>query len=280
VLGRCRRSVLVVDAGQPRNASSRQLHGFLTRDGINPHEFLRLARAELAQYPTVEIRDALVRDARCRATLFHTVLDGGEEIQSRRLLLATGVIDCLPPIPGFTELYGRSVFHCPYCDAWELSDQPMAVYGRGARGYGLSLEMTAWTKDLVLLTDGASELDDEQRERLQRNGISVRVEKIARLEHTGDVLERVIFESGESLSRRALFFTTGQTQRSHLSESLGCDFTEKGTVSTGKYETTHLRGLYVAGDASRAVQWVIVAAAEGAEAAFSINQSLIAEEVW
>jgi thioredoxin reductase len=271
--------VLVCDAGQPRNAASHHLHGYLTRDGINPLELLRLAREELTRYSTVELRHALVRDVRCEFSIFHTTLDGGEEFQSRRLLLATGVVDNIPRIPGLQELYGTSVFHCPYCDGWEVSEQAIGIYGRGDKGYGLALEMTAWSRDLVLLTDGAPDLDDEARVKLERNGIRVREEKVARLEGRDGVLDRVVFESGDTISLRALFFTTGQGQRSNLCESLGCDFNDKGTVTTGEYETTHLPGLYVAGDASRAVQWVIVAAAEGAEAAFSINQSLIKEDL-
>lgn len=277
VLGRCRRRVLVCDAGQPRNAASRHLHGYLTRDGVNPREFLRLGRMELQRYGTVEVRDVQVTDTRCDSSGFTTELASGEMIHSRKLLLATGVVDNVPEIEGVLELYGRSIFHCPYCDGWELRDQPVAVYGRGERGYGLSLELTGWTRDLVLLTDGACELDEERRDRLERNGITVREEKVLRVEGRDGALECIHLEGGQPLLRRALFFTTGQEQRSQLAVSLGCEFNDKGTVRTGKYETTHLHGLYVAGDASRAVQWVIVAAAEGAEAAYSINQALITE---
>lgn len=277
VLGRCRRRVLVCDAGQPRNAASRHLHGYLTRDGVNPREFLRLGRMELQRYGTVEVRDVQVTDTRCDSSGFTTELASGEMIHSRKLLLATGVVDNVPEIEGVLELYGRSIFHCPYCDGWELRDQPVAVYGRGERGYGLSLELTGWTRDLVLLTDGACELDEERRDRLERNGITVREERVLRVEGRDGALECIHLEGGQPLLRRALFFTTGQEQRSQLAVSLGCEFNDKGTVRTGKYETTHLHGLYVAGDASRAVQWVIVAAAEGAEAAYSINQALITE---
>jgi thioredoxin reductase len=279
VLGRCRRRVLMCDAGQPRNAASQHLHGYLTRDGVSPREFVRLGRAELQPYDTVEVRDVIVTDARCEATRFTTTLATGEIVRSRKLLLATGVVDNVPAIEGVRELYGRSIFHCPYCDGWELRDQPIAVYGRGERGFGLSLELTGWTRDLVLLSDGACELDDKHRERLERNRIAVREERIVRVEGRDGILERIHLEGGESLLRRAMFFTTGQEQRSQLAVSLGCEFNDKGTVSTGKYETTHLPGLYVAGDASHAVQWVIVAAAEGAEAAFSINQALIKEDL-
>jgi thioredoxin reductase len=278
MLGRCRRRVLVVDSGQPRNAASRAMHGFLSRDGIPPLEFLAIGRDQMRTYDTVEIRDGCVSAAECRDGRFQVTLENGQRHDARKLLIATGVVDNLPEIPGLRELYGISVFHCPYCDGWEVRDQPLAIYGRGKRGLGLSLELTAWSRDLVLCTDGASELGADDLARLDRNGIRVRDDRVVRLEGA-DGLERVVFAAGEPLARRALFFTTGQHQQSRLAHSLGCEINEKGTVRTGKYETTHLKGLYVAGDASRAVQWVVVAAAEGAEAAFDINTDLLKEDL-
>jgi thioredoxin reductase len=159
-----------------------------------------------------------------------------------------------------------------------VRDRPLAIYGRGDRGCGLSLELTGWSRDLVLCTDGPSELGPEEIARLERNRITLREDRITRLEGTGR-LERIIFASGPPLERDALFFTTGQTQQSKLAIDLGCELNEKGTVRTGKYEATHLPGLYVAGDASRAVQWVVVAASEGAEAAFDINTALLKEDL-
>jgi thioredoxin reductase len=279
VLGRCRRRVLLCDNGHPRNEAAATLHGYLTRDGIPPAEFLRLGRQELEQYETVEVRDVTITAVECVSGAFVTTLDGGEQVQSRKLLIATGVRDDVPEIDGFHELYGRSVFHCPYCDGYEVRDQPLAVYGRGERGYGLALELTAWSRDLVLVTDGPPEIDEKQHERLTRNGVSVRKDRVVRVEGADGILQRIVFAQGEPLDRRAIFFTTGQSQQSALAVSLGCSFNDKGTVRTGKYESTHLRGLFVAGDASRAVQWVVVAASEGAEAAFAINSDLIKEDL-
>jgi len=279
MLGRCRRRVLVCDTGRPRNAASHALHGFLTRDGIAPAEFLAVARDQLRQYDTVELRDEEVIEAECRGdSRFHVALAGGTTFECRKLLIATGVVDNVPDLPGFRELLGKSVFHCPYCDGWEVRDQPLAIYGRGARGAGLSLELTAWSPDLVLCTDGPPEIDADGLDRLRRNRIAVRTDRVRALEGR-DRLERIVFATGDPLERRALFFTAGQTQRSPLAVRLGCEFNEKGTVRTGQYETTHLPGLYVAGDASRAVQWVVVAAAEGAEAAFAINTDLLKEDL-
>jgi thioredoxin reductase len=279
ILGRCRRSVLICDAGKPRNWASHALHGYLTRDGIDPADFRAIGRRELQRYETVELRDIGATDAECRDGRFYVTLADRTEVAARKLLIATGVLDNLPELPGIAELFGRSVFHCPYCDGWEVRDQPIALYGKGSRGLGLSLELTAWSRDLVLCTDGPSEIDQEGRERLARNGIAIREDRVRALEGTDGMLHRIVFETGAPLPRRALFFTTGQFQQSELAVHLGCEFNDKGTVRTGKYESTHLRGLYVAGDASRAVQWVIVAAAEGAEAAFAINTDLIEEDL-
>ena len=279
MLGRCRRRVLVCDTGRPRNRVSQALHGYLTRDGIPPLDFLALARADLRQYDSVELRDVEVVDAVCREPHFEVTLAGGDVLGCRKLLLASGVVDNLPEIDGFRDLYGRSVFHCPYCDGWEVRDQPLAIYGAGQRGLGLSLELTAWSRDLVLCTDGPSGIGADDARRLSDNGIRVREDRVAKLEGEDGILRHVVFAGGSRLPRRALFFTTGQSQRSDLLMRLGCEFNDKGTVRTGKYETTHLPGLFVAGDASRAVQWVVVAAAEGAEAAFAINTDLIKENL-
>jgi thioredoxin reductase len=279
MLGRCRRRVLVCDSGHPRNEASHAMHGFISRDGMPPQEFLEIAREELKAYDTVAVRKVTVTSAECRDGAFVATLETGEQLRSRKLLIATGVRDNVPRLEGIEQLYGRSVFHCPYCDGWEIRDQPIAIYGQGERGYGLALELTAWSRDLVLCTDGPSDLEDRKIKRLQRNGIAVREDRVARLEGNQGILQRIVFEGGDSIERRALFFTTGQSQQSELATRLGCSINEKGTVMTGKYETTHLRGLFVAGDASRAVQWVVVAAAEGAEAAFAINIDLIKEDV-
>jgi len=279
ILGRCRRSVLICDAGKPRNWASRSLHGYLTRDGIEPAEFRTIGRRELQRYETVELRDIGAMKAECRDGRFHVTLADRSEVSARKLLIATGVLDNLPEIPGLAALFGRSVFHFPYCDGWEVRDQPLAIYGKGPPGLGLALELTGWSRDLVLCSDGPSEIHEEGRQRLARNGIALREDRVRACEGTDGILQRIVFDTGDALPRRALFFTTGQFQQSELAVLLGCEFNDKGTVRTGKYESTHLRGLYVAGDASRAVQWVVVAAAEGAEAAFAINTDLIAEDL-
>ncbi len=279
VLGRCRRRVLLCDAGHPRNAASHGLHNYLTRDGIDPAEFLRLGREELNSYETVKLLQLQVTDARRLEHRFEVTLSNGERAVARKLLIATGVVDEIPRLEGLDSFYGRSVFHCPYCDGWEVRDQPLAVYGKGENGLGLTLELILWSPDLVLCTDGPSELSGENLARLARHNVPVREERILRLEGKDGLLDQIVFADGETIQRRALFFSTGQRQGSELAKKLGCEFTEQGCVATGEYEATNVPGLYVAGDASRLVQFVIVAASEGAQAAVAINKELMREDL-
>jgi len=204
MLGRCRRTVLIIDSGKPRNARSHGLHGYLTRDGILPKDFLALGREELRQYHTVELREAEVDDAECTAnSRFEVTLASGERFQSRKLMLATGVVDNLPQIDGFREFYGSGVFHCPYCDGWEVRDQPIAIYGKGERGSGVALELTAWSRDLVLCTDGDADIEAQDRQRLAANRIALREDRVARLEGRDGTLTHVVFADGSRLERRA-----------------------------------------------------------------------------
>lgn len=279
VLGRARRRVLVCDAGRQRNRMSHGLHCYLTRDCIDPGEFLRIGREQLRPYQTVELRQNEVIDASRLTDDFEITLNSGDRLTSRKLLLATGIVDELPRIEGLSQFYGTSVFHCPYCDGWEMRDQPLAIYGRGENSLGLALELTFWSRDLVLCTDGPAQLSDDELQRLVRHDISLNEKKIARLEGAAGILQRVVFANEESIAVRGIFFSTSQEQASELPRKLGCKFTEQNCVRTYDYEKTDVPGLYVAGDATRFVQFAIVAASEGALAAVAINKELMKEDL-
>jgi thioredoxin reductase len=277
MLGRCRRRVLVCDLGLPRNRSSHSLHGYLTRDGIAPSAFNDLARQELPAYG-VEIRTVGVTAVSRVDDHYRVTLGSGAEEDTRYLLIATGVVDDLPAIDGFRECYGRSLFHCPYCDGWEVRDRRLAAFGGGKEVAGLALGLKTWSADVVVCTHG-SRLDARLRQRLADNGIAVRTERIARLEHADGALTRVDFAKGAALERDAMFFSTGQHPQSDLAAKLGCTLTNRGAVQTGALCDTNVPRVFVAGDASRDAQFVVVAAAEGAKAAMAINKALQAEEL-
>ncbi len=277
VLGRCRRRVLVCDSGDYRNAASDAVHGFLTRDCMNPADLLRTAREQLVPYG-VEYRCIAVKGACPCEGGFKVSLADGVECHSRKLLLATGMKDKVPKIQGIEPLYGKSVHHCPYCDGWEWRDQPLAVYGKKQHGHALALALINWSRDVALVTNGLSGLDSKQHAELKRFGIPVYTAKVVRLEGTDGMLERIEFANGKSLERKAMFFSTGQDQHCDLPKAFGCLFTNKGVVRTSRMQETNVPGLYVVGDASRDVQFVIVAAAEGAKAAEAVNEALMKED--
>jgi thioredoxin reductase len=197
----------------------------------------------------------------------------------RKVLLSTGVRDELPKIKGIEKLYGRSVHHCPYCDGFEYRDQALAVYGNGDKGPGLALMMKQWSDDIILCTGGSTPISPEMQSRLEQHRIAVDQRPIAKLEGDNNGhLQRICFTDGTVMERAALFFTTGCSQRSDLSERLGCKRDEKGGIINDPLtEESSVPGVYVAGDASRDVLLIAVAIAEGAKAAVAINSSLLKE---
>jgi thioredoxin reductase len=206
-------------------------------------------------------------------------LDGGGRASARKLLLATGVTDELPEVSGLRERFGVSVFHCPYCDGWEVRDEPLAAYGTGREGADLALELTGWSRDVVLCTGGPPRLSEAQLRRLARRGVAVREEPVAGLEGRGGRLERVRFKAGDPLPRRALFLTPRWKQRSDLAARLGCRIDEGGLVEVEGDGATSVPGVYAAGDTSGGLKFAVGAASAGAEAAVGINAALLREEL-
>jgi thioredoxin reductase len=279
VLGRCCRKVLICDAGVPRNWAAHQMHGFLSRDGIDPGEFRAVAREELKRYDSVHFWEGEVTDvAHAPPNMFRVTLDPGRVEVGRKLLIATGVRDQLPPLPRIEEFWGTSVHQCPYCDGWELRGAPVAVYGKGSRGFEMARAMTAWTSDIALCSDGSAGLKKDQKEQLSRNGVQLIEERIDELQGRDGQLEAVIFKGGRRLPRRALFFDTPCVTQSQLAEKLGCQIIKGGAIRCGRYEATSVPGVFVAGNIIKDVQLAIVAAAEGTRAAFGINRSLTRED--
>ena len=271
MLGRCRRRVLVCDEGRPRNRASRALHGFLTRDGIAPLDLLTLGREELAPYD-VEVRRSSVTNVSRVPNGFAVQVDGSP-VEARAVLLATGVRDRLPEIPGVEECFGTSVHHCPYCDGWECRDRRIAVIGVGRSPAGLALSLRTWTQTISACSNGAR-VRATHRNQLRRHDVALHTRRIERLDHDNGCVRRVVFQDGSAIECDAVFFTGPQHQQCELAAQLGCEFNQRGTVKTDLLGKTCVAGVYVVGDASRDVQFAVVAAAEGAKAAVAINQAL------
>jgi thioredoxin reductase len=274
VLGRCRRKVLLFDTGQYRNRWSHGMHNYLTRDDILPPDFISISRTELDKYGVKRVEKRVSKARRNDDGIFVVTDENKEQYYSKKLLIATGVMDKVPEVPGLLEMYGHSVFHCPYCDGWEVRDKVLGVYARNKEGWELALSLKTWSPHVTLYTDGKNNVKRLQREKLDANGIKVVQLPIARLQGTEGQLEKIVFTNGEEQPCDALFFVNGFNQQCDLAETFGCEMSKKGVVVTNRLQQTNTPGLYIAGDADKDMHFVVVAAAEGAKAGVTINKEL------
>lgn len=279
MLGRCRRNILIFDTGQHRNRRSHGMHNYLTRDDILPVDFLDLCHRELEKYSVQLLNRKIISARKDEGGIFVVRDEEGRTYRSRKLLVATGLTDRLPDIEGFKEMYGRSVFHCPYCDGWEVRDRKLGVYARDKEGAELALALKGWSEDVTLYTDGKNKVKAEHKELLDAQGIPVVKLPIARLEGSEGQLEKIVFKNGEEAACDAVFFVNGYVQQCNLAEAFGCEMSRKGVVLTNRFQQTNIEGLYVAGDAARDMHFVVVAAAEGAKAGVIINKELHKENL-
>ena len=279
ILGRCRRKVLLCDSGGHRNSASQAIHALLGHEGCPPSELLAIGTRELKNYAAVtHSRSEVLTIVSSKGGFEFTSSERGKGF-ARKVLLATGLVDEVPLLSGIEALYGRSVHHCLYCDGFEHSGEPIAAYGAGDKGAGLALMMKQWSPDVILCTGGEAEVTPPMAQRLAERGINIFPDRIVGLEGECGQLKRIRFQNGDTIERSALFFTTGCHQKSELSKTLGCRRDEKGGVITDPLtEETSVPGVYVAGDVSRDVLLVVVAAAEGAIAGVAINHALLRED--
>lgn len=275
ILGRCHRAVLVCDEGKQRNRASHAIHGLLGHEGKSPESFLRSACHELANYRTVAVSKTRVTSIIPEGPEFRFACEDGTHGRAAKVLLATGIADEVPELPGIEQLYGVSVHHCLYCDGYEYSGKALAAYGKKDKGVDLAVMMKHWSPDVVVCSDG-TEPSEHAKRKLVQHDIPIRTEQIESLVGQKGRLRSIKFVSGPDIDRIGMFFATGCNQASDLSERLGCERDKKGGVVTDPVsEETSVPGLYVAGDVSRDVLLVAVAIGEGAKAAVAINKSLL-----
>ncbi|WP_381562855.1 NAD(P)/FAD-dependent oxidoreductase [Streptomyces eurythermus] len=282
VLGRSRRRTLVVDSGEPRNAPSAHMQGYLSRDGMSPAEFLAAGRAEIARYG-VELVEGRVVDAR-RDTDFTVVLAGGRTVRARRLVIATGLRDELPRIPGLAERFGRDVLHCPYCHGWEARDLPTGVLATSPLSVHQALMVTQWSKDVRLFLHRVDEagLTDQDLRRLAAAGVSVVPGEVAGLVVADDRLTGVRLVAGAVHDRAVLYTAPRAVPNNDLLVKLGAEMHE---TPFGSYPViderglTSVPGLWAAGNASGFAEQVVNAAGLGYRAGAALNAELLMSDL-
>jgi thioredoxin reductase len=274
VLLRARRTVIVVDAGGPRNAPAAHMHGFLSRDGMPPRDLLAAGRAEVSSYGGSLIDDTVVGVE----PGLHVRLAGGSSLRARRVLVATGLRDELPEIPGVRERWGRDLLHCPYCHGYEVRDQPLGVLGGAPDAVHHALLIRQWSHDVTLFphTDAPT---PEQRELMTARDIRIVEGAVARLVVDNEQLQGVELSDGTVVPRTAVFVRPRFVPNADLLTGLGCAMDENGWVVHDPTGRTSVAGVWVAGNAADPRAQVITAAGQGSTAAIAVNADLVDEDV-
>jgi thioredoxin reductase len=279
-LARYLHSVVLIDSGDPRNWETRGVNGFLGHPGIRPAELRGMGRDEARKHG-VELVDALCERVQCfDEDHFELILADGTRIDARRLLLAIGLKDVWPEIPGLERVYGATAHVCPDCDGRECVGKKVVVIGKGRKAVGMALNLSTWTRDIIICTNGApSDLDlPEYCQKLDALNIPVLESRITCLRHDGAKLKSLEFEDGMQLDADELFIAIGQYPADDLGAQVGCDRDEGGHIIVDRHYHTSVRNCYAAGDIVPGAQLAIAAAADGAIAALSIHKSLVPDE--
>jgi thioredoxin reductase len=286
-LSRARRSVLVVDAGEPRNAPAGHVHNYLGREGTPPGELLAIGREEVAHYGG-EVVSGVVRGVRRRDEPlgFEVQFDGGRVVAARRLLLTTGLVDELPDLAGLAQRWGRDVLHCPYCHGWEVRDQAIGVLATGPMSVHQALLFRQWSDDVVLLQHTAAPLSDEELEQLAARGIAVIAGEVDRLEVSDDRLRGVRLRSGKAVALQALVVAPFFRARAGLLAELGLEpvAMSRGAqvvathIASDPTGATTVPGVWVAGNVADPFAQVVASAAAGLMAGAAINGDLVADD--
>lgn len=274
-LGRFRHKVAIFDTQKPANRFSHAAHGFFTRDGMKPSDLLAIGREQLQPYTTVQLYFDEVAQISPHQSGFEITLANGYAHSARKILLASGLKDTLPLIPGIEQFWGQSVFHCPYCDGWEQRDQPVAIIASGEKAVHVAKLLLALTSKLVICTNG--EVQTHERDKLLSHGVQIIETPIQQIHGQTGQVEFIAFGDGSQIACRAIFVSTALSQHSNFANQLGCKTTENGLVVTDTMGRTSVSGVYAAGDMAQQVRQVVFAATQGASAAIGINTDLLAE---
>ncbi|TQO37048.1 thioredoxin reductase [Arenibacter algicola] len=277
-LGRALRKVLIIDSGKPCNRQTPYSHNFLTQDGKTPKEIATLAKQQVTMYDSVEFFNSLATKVSKTENGFEVQTSSGDIFKSKKLIFATGIKDEMPSIKGFSECWGISVLHCPYCHGYEVRNETTGIFGNGEYGFEFSKLISNWTKDLTLFTNGKSILTVEQSAILERHQIKIMEKEIAELEHINGQLQNIIFKDGSKKSVKAIYTRLPFEQHCPIPEQLGCELTEDGYIKIDDAHKTTINGIFASGDNVTRMRTVANAVSMGTTTGMMVNKELIEEK--
>jgi thioredoxin reductase len=273
-LGRSLRNVLILDHGLPCNRQTPEAHNFLTHDGKKPQAIRDEALQQVLAYPSVKLQVGKVTRATPADDHFHLITEQGEHFYAKRILLATGIKDLLPPIPGFAACWGISILHCPYCHGYEVRGEPTAILAHGPKALHMARLLQHWTNDLRVLTNGTALLTEEA-EQLAEIGVPFREDPIEQLAEVNGRLQSIHFQGGDQLDIAVAYAHVPFQQQGELVSQLGCTLAEQGLLQVDLFQRTSVPGVFAAGDNASPMRAIAVAVASGMAAGAVINMDLI-----
>jgi thioredoxin reductase len=276
-LGRSLRNVLVIDSGKPCNAPTPHSHNFLTHDGNTPSEIAATARRQVELYKTVTFLDGIAIATKQQNNLLEVIIRSGQSFTCKKLILATGIKDQLPDIEGLAACWGKTVIHCPYCHGYEYHGQRTAILANGETAMHYALLVSNLSKDLTILTNGKSDLSDEQRNKLNAHRIAVIETPVIQILHEAGNVREVVFNDSTRLSFTAIYFRPDFTQ-SEIPLTLGCELTEQGYIKIDSMQKTSVSNVFACGDNSSMMRAVANVVAAGNMTGAVVNRELAAEQ--
>lgn len=276
-LGRALRKVLIIDSGEPCNRQTPQSHNFLTQDGKTPKEIALLARKQVERYGKVEFLNDLAIDGNKNENGFQIKTASGKIFQSRKLIFATGVRDIMPAIEGFSDCWGISVLHCPYCHGYEVRGEKTGILGNGDYGCEFSRLISNWTKDLTLYTNGKSTLTKEQNSVLNNLNINIVEKEIKKVEQFAGHIDHIIFKDATKAKVNFMYTKTDLKQNTSIPIDLGCELTDEGYIKVDPMQRTTIPGIFSCGDNSSQMRTLANAVSTGTTAGMVLNKEFVLE---
>ncbi|MGO3183853.1 MAG: NAD(P)/FAD-dependent oxidoreductase [Aequorivita sp.] len=276
-LGRSLRKVLVIDGGQPCNRQTPYSHNFLTQDGKPPAEISAIAKQQVEQYNTISIVNDFVANERRTPVGFEIKTEAGKIFSAKKIILATGVKDVMPNIKGFSECWGISVIHCPYCHGYEYKAVKTAVMTNGERAFHIAPLIKNLTDDLTILTNGPMDFEESQLKKLKENNISVMENEVSEMEHENGYLQNIFFKDGTKMDFHAVYASV-PFEQSSVSFDMGCELNDHGYIKVDFFQLTTVDGVFACGDNSSPMRSVAYAVATGNIAGVMVNKELTEEE--
>ncbi len=276
-LGRSLRKVLIIDSGKPCNEQTPHSHNFLTQDGKTPKEISELSKKQVLEYKTVKFHQDKAIEAKKIENGFEVITENGEKFNSKKIIIATGIIDEVPNIKGFQECWGISLIHCPYCHGYEFKNEKTGIIANGERGFHISSLVNNLTKDITIFTRGKADFTEEQFLKLEKNNIKIIETEISELKHQNGNIESLILSDGKALNFEAVYGAFPFKQHSDIPESLGCEMTEIGHIKIDQFQKTNVAGLFACGDNSSPMRSVANAVYTGSLTGAMVNMELTNE---